>query len=130
MGLQRVGGAGGGDAVCACTFSLVCYRDCARFTLCAIGMCAKGTWAIGNCVQFLVCYRVGALSHRALTDPALLITFSLPHVTLASLLYIHTSIHTGARARVYVCMYDIYVCVYVCVCVCVYSFFRIMRAKI
>jgi len=68
--MERGGGAEGGGAVCACTFSLVCYRDCARFTLCAIGMCAKGTWAIGNCVQFFVCYWVGALSHRALTDPA------------------------------------------------------------
>jgi len=46
------------------------YRDCARFTLCAIG-----TWAIGlvryrELCQFFVCYRVGALSHRALTEPA------------------------------------------------------------
>jgi len=45
------------------------YRDCARFTLCAIG-----TWAIGlvryrELCQFFVCYRVGALSHRALTEP-------------------------------------------------------------
>jgi len=49
------------------------YRDCARFTSCAIG-----TWAIGlvryrELCQFFVCYRVGALSHRALTEPAQLL---------------------------------------------------------
>jgi len=53
-----------------CAIGLVRYRDCARFTLCAIG-----TWAIGlvryrELCQFFVCYWVGALSHRALTEPA------------------------------------------------------------
>jgi len=38
-------------------------------------LCAIGTWAIGlvryrELCQFFVCYRVGALSHRALTEPA------------------------------------------------------------
>jgi len=56
--------------VLSCAIGLVRYWDCARFTLCAIE-----TWAIGlvryrELCQFFVCYRVGALSHRALTEPA------------------------------------------------------------
>jgi len=56
--------------VLSCVIGLVRYRDCARFTLCAIGTCAIGLVRYRELCQFFVCYRVGALSHRALTGPS------------------------------------------------------------
>jgi len=56
--------------VLSCAIGLVRYRDCARFTLCAIGTCAIGLVRYRELCQFFVCYRVGALSHRALTGPS------------------------------------------------------------
>ena len=41
-----------------CAYYLVRYWDSVRFTLCAIGMCAKEMWAIGNYLKFDVRYRV------------------------------------------------------------------------
>jgi len=38
--------------------------------LCAIGTCAIGLVRYRELCQFFVCYRVGALSHRALTGPS------------------------------------------------------------
>jgi len=46
------------------------HRDGARCTLWAIGTCAIGLVRYRELCQFFVCYRVGALSHRALTGPS------------------------------------------------------------